>query len=47
VDDPVEILTKMRYVADRRLGGTAAWSLDGDDTAGSLGAAIDLGLHRP
>ena len=44
VDDPVEIGQKMHYILRRDLGGTAAWSLDGDDSAGSLGAAIALGL---
>jgi GH18 family chitinase len=34
----------MKYVNDRKLGGAFFWSLDGDDSAGSLGAAIDFGL---
>ena len=44
VDDPTEILQKMQYVTKRNLGGAFYWSLDGDDSAGSLGAAVDLGL---
>lgn len=44
VDDPTEILQKMQYVTRRNLGGAFAWSLDNDDTAGSLGTALDLGL---
>ena len=43
-DDPVEITQKMQYVVKRDLGGAFYWSLDNDDTAGSLGAAVDLGL---
>jgi chitinase len=45
VDDPTEIVQKMRYVKQRDLGGAFYWSLDGDDSAGSLGAAVDLGLR--
>jgi len=45
VDDPTEIVQKMHYVKQRGLGGAFYWSLDGDDTAGSLGAAVDLGLQ--
>jgi len=44
VDDPTEIVQKMQYVTKRGLGGAFYWSLDGDDSAGSLGAAVDLGL---
>jgi chitinase len=45
VDDPTEIVQKMHYIKQRGLGGAFYWSLDGDDTAGSLGAAVDLGLQ--
>jgi len=44
IDDPTEIVQKMQYVTQRGLGGAFYWSLDGDDSAGSLGAAVDLGL---
>jgi chitinase len=44
VDDPVEIVQKMQYVEHRGLGGAFSWSLDGDDTAGSLVAAMATGL---
>jgi chitinase len=44
IDDPSQIVQKMKYVNDRKLGGAFFWSLDGDDSAGSLGAAIDFGL---
>jgi chitinase len=44
VDDPTEIVQKMNYITKRDLGGAFYWSLDGDDSAGSLGAAVDLGL---
>jgi chitinase len=44
VDDPREIVQKMQYVTKRDLGGAFYWSLDGDDSSGSLGAAVDLGL---
>lgn len=45
VDDPTQIVQKMQYVKQRGLGGAFYWSLDGDDSAGSLGAAVDLGLR--
>jgi chitinase len=44
VDDPTEIVQKMHYITKRDLGGAFYWSLDGDDSAGSLGAAVDFGL---
>jgi chitinase len=44
VDDPTEIVQKMQYIVKRGLGGAFYWSLDGDDSAGSLGAAVDFGL---
>jgi chitinase len=44
VDDPTEIVQKMQYITKRDLGGAFYWSLDGDDSSGSLGAAVDLGL---
>ncbi len=43
-DDPVQIAQKMQYVVKRDLGGAFYWSLDNDDTAATLGAAVDLGL---
>lgn len=44
-DDPVVLLQKMAYIRQRGLGGAMVWSLDGDDPAGSLVRAIDLGLR--
>ena len=41
-DDPVTIARKMVYVRHNHLGGAMVWSLDGDDSTGSLTAAIDL-----
>jgi chitinase len=43
-DDPVTIARKMVYVRHNHLGGAMVWSLDGDDSSGSLTAAIDLSL---
>jgi chitinase len=43
-DDPVTIARKMVYVRHNLLGGAMVWSLDGDDSTGSLTAAIDAGL---
>ncbi|MEV8099371.1 glycoside hydrolase family 18 protein [Kitasatospora sp. NPDC085879] len=45
--DTPELLTrKARYVATNGLGGVMAWSLENDDTAGTLVAALDAGLRR-
>ncbi len=41
-DDPVTIVRKMVYVRHNHLGGAMVWSLDGDNSTGSLTAAIDL-----
>jgi chitinase len=43
-DDPVLLQQKMNYVKNNGLGGAMMWSLDGDDTQGSLINAIDSGL---
>jgi chitinase len=43
-DDPVTIVRKMVYVRHNHLGGAMVWSLDGDDSTGSLTAAIDVVL---
>jgi chitinase len=44
-DDPASIRLKMQYVKLLGLGGAMAWSLDGDDAAGSLTNAMYQGLH--
>ena len=46
-DDPTSVALKMQYVQLLGLGGAMAWSLDGDDAAGTLMHAISQGLHRP
>jgi chitinase len=43
-DDPATIARKMVYVRHNNLGGAMVWSLDGDDSTGSLTAAIDDAL---
>ena len=43
-DDPATIARKMVYVRHNHLGGAMVWSLDGDDSTGSLTAAIDAAL---
>jgi chitinase len=43
-DDPATIARKMVYVRHNHLGGAMVWSLDGDDSTGSLTAAIDDAL---
>jgi chitinase len=44
-DDPASITLKMEYVKLLGLGGAVAWSLDGDDAAGSLTNAMYQGLR--
>ena len=44
-DTPQVLLQKTAYIKRLGLGGTAMWSLDGDDAQGSLTAAIDAGLR--
>ena len=44
-DDPASIRLKMEYIKLLGLGGAMAWSLDGDDAAGSLTNAMYQGLH--
>ena len=46
-DDPVTIARKMVYVRHNHLGGAMVWSLDGDDSTGSLTSAIDDALSGP
>lgn len=43
-DDPQLLSQKMGYIKQHGLGGVMMWSLDGDDTQGSLIDAIDQGL---
>ncbi|MBO0795952.1 MAG: glycoside hydrolase family 18 protein, partial [Ktedonobacteraceae bacterium] len=43
-NDPQEIITKMHYVRDRGLGGAMIWSMDADDTTGTLISAVNQGL---
>jgi chitinase len=43
-DDPTTIVGKMSYVNSQGLGGAFAWSLDGDDSTGTLLTAIRNGL---
>ena len=45
-DDPTTIAIKMKYVNSRGLAGAFAWSLDGDDSAGSFMNAISTGLCK-
>lgn len=44
-DDPAAMRQKVTWAEDQGLGGIMAWSLDGDDTQGSLMAAIDGALE--
>jgi chitinase len=39
-DDPEVIASKVKYVREQRLGGMFSWSVDGDDTEGSLVSAM-------
>lgn len=43
-DDPSSIALKMDYVKGLNLGGAMVWSLDGDDTSGTLMNSIYQGL---
>jgi chitinase len=43
-DDPQQMTQKANYIRQLGLGGAMMWSLDGDDTQGSLIRAIDQGL---
>ncbi|MEV7181747.1 glycoside hydrolase family 18 protein [Kitasatospora sp. NPDC093679] len=45
-DTPDLLTRKARYVAVNGLGGVMAWSLDNDDSQGTLVAALDAGLRR-
>ncbi|MBV9711459.1 MAG: chitinase, partial [Ktedonobacteraceae bacterium] len=45
-DDLTTVAVKMRYVNSKELAGAFAWSLDGDDTAGSFMNAVYSGLHK-
>lgn len=45
-DDPESIADKMRYIAEKKLGGAMFWELSGDDQAGSLITAIANGLKE-
>jgi chitinase len=44
-DDPITVARKMLYVRVNRLGGAMVWSLDADDTRGTLTATIDVLLR--
>lgn len=44
-DDPATVAIKMAYVRVLGLGGAMAWSLDGDDSSGTIMHAIYQGLH--
>ena len=44
-DDPITVARKMLYVRLNRLGGAMVWSLDADDTRGTLTATIDVMLQ--
>ncbi|HLI71427.1 MAG TPA: glycoside hydrolase family 18 protein [Ktedonobacteraceae bacterium] len=44
-DDPASIALKMAYVKALGLGGAMAWSLDGDDSSGTLMKAVYRGLQ--
>jgi len=43
-DDPAVMAQKAQYVRRKGLGGAMVWSLDADDTRGSLLRALDRGL---
>ena len=43
-DDPVVLGWKTRYIRQKGLGGAMVWSLDADDSDGSLFKALDRGL---
>lgn len=45
-DDPITIATKMKYIKDKGLGGAMFWSLDGDDSKGTLITAVHDGLMK-
>ena len=44
-DDPVVMASKARFIRSRNLGGAMIWSLDGDDTNGTLWATLDRNLR--
>jgi chitinase len=44
-DDPVVLGWKTRYIREKGLGGAMVWSLDADDSNGSLMKALDRGLR--
>ena len=44
-DDPEVLTTKMNYIKARGLGGSMAWSMDGEDANASLSKAIYNGLR--
>jgi chitinase len=43
-DDPTAIGQKMSFIKSNALGGVMIWSLDGDDSTGSLIGAVNTGL---
>ncbi|ADV66526.1 glycosyl hydrolase family 18 protein [Deinococcus maricopensis] len=43
-DDPTVIASKVAYIKQKGLGGSMAWSLDGDDAQATLSKAIYNGL---
>lgn len=45
-DDPQVMAQKAAYVRSHHLGGVMAWSLDSDDSTGSLMHAVDQGLRH-
>lgn len=44
-DDETVIAAKMAYIKSKGLGGAMAWSLDGDDSTGTLAKAVANGLR--
>ena len=44
-DDPLTVARKMLYVRLNGLGGAMMWSLDADDSRGTLTATIDVMLR--
>lgn len=45
-DDPLVVLQKSLWIRREGLGGAMVWSLDGDDTNGTLTKTIHFGLGR-
>jgi len=45
-DDPTAISAKTNYIKSKGLGGAMLWSMDGDDSSGTLMSAVYNGLNN-